>query len=329
VRIKKISGQGGLLDALNTALQVAPSTSPDVIALDNALLLTAAQSLQPLPVIPAEELSDFFSFTLRSTQTEAGQIALPFAVNTLGLAYSTAAYPTPPRVWADLKPENGTVWLPLNDSTALVTLQQYLARGGALTDADGQAALEADILAKVFSDYQAMQAAGLLPAQSFTANSLDDSWITYRESRASAVIALFNSYLIDRPRVAATGFTFIPTSTGARLTFARQWNYALVATDPSRQAIAIELIRWLTLPENLGAWTLAINTLPPRAEALVAWRSTGLVPTIEQFLTHAQPEPSPAILAVVGPPITAAVQAVLTGQASPESAAAAAANAVR
>lgn len=321
VRVKKLAGQGGLLDSLRTSLTVAPSTSPDVIALDSTLLANATDAIQPLLTMSDEELIDYYPFALNAARLNDKLMALPFATDALGYAYSTNAYTLTPQSWADLNVENGLVWLPLNDPTAIVTLQQYAALGGALTDETGQPTLNAPLLAQVLADYQVMQGAGLLPVDVLASTNLDTTWTAYRDSRATGASALFSEYLTDRSRVSATSFTFIPVRGGKPATFARQWNYALVSTDPTRQAAALDLMRWLTLPENLGAWTLAANVMPARSQALTAWSDPGLAATADRLLNVALPEPAPSVLSVIGPPVTAAVQAVLNGQASPESAA--------
>lgn len=323
VRVKKTVGQGGLLDALHTALQVAPSTSPDVIALDSLMLAseTTTGSLQPLTQFSQGDLVDFYSFALQSVRFDNTLMALPFAADVLGFAYSTNPYPFAPQTWADLKPENGVAALPLNDTTGLVTVQQYLALGGELSDSTGQITLDKIILTQVLTDYQTLQAVGLLPLESINAASAEVSWMAYRESRAAVAVTFFGSYLVDRHRVAATAIAPIPTRTGATLTLARQWNYALVTTDPARQAIALDLMRWLTAPDNLGPWTLAAAVLPPRAQALNAWSEPGLAAVADSLLSIAQPEPSSTLLAKIGPAINTAVQSVLSGQATPEQAA--------
>jgi ABC-type glycerol-3-phosphate transport system substrate-binding protein len=328
VRIKKAAGQGGLIDFLHTSLQAAPTVSPDVIALDTSMLTFAADAIQPLTSFTEGDVIDFYSFALQAVRSNNTFVALPFAADTLGFAYSTTAYALPPRTWSDLKPEAGVAALPLNDPTALVTLQQYVALGGALTDEAGQPTLEAAVLAQVLRDYQQMQVAGMWPVESASMSNVDESWIIYRESRASGAAAFFGAYLADRRRVAATAFAPLPTHTGARAAFSRQWNYALLTSDPARQAIALELMLWLTAPENLGEWSLAASVLPARSQALSEWSDFSLASAAEQLLTVAQPEPSQTVLVVVGPPVTAAVQSVLNGQASPEMAALAAATTV-
>ncbi len=330
VRVKKLSGQGGLLDSLRGALQVAPGVSPDLIVLDSAMLASEATagSLQSLSEISSGELADFYPFALQSAQRNGSLLGVPFAVDVLGFAYATTPYPFPPQTWADLRPENGSTALPLNDPNALLTLQQYIALGGQYLDDQGRPVLDRLILTQILTDYQTMQTAGILPVESVTAASPEDTWTMYRENHASSAVTFFDSYLLDRHRVSAVGFTTLPTHTGQAAAFARQWNYALITGDPSRQAMALELVRWLTTPDNMGAWSLAASTLPARSRALSAWSDIGLAALADHLLKVAQPEPPAAVLTVLGPAVNTAVQAVLTGQATPEQAANTAAAAV-
>ncbi len=104
--------------------------------------------------------------------------------------------------------------------------------------------------------------------------------------------------------------------------------YPLVTTDPARQGVGLELIRWLTASNNLGEWTMAVGMLPTRGKALTQWPDANLRAIAREAVTAAQPMPSPSLLNVLGPPITTAVQDVLAGRSSAEAAASAAAQAI-
>ena len=329
VRVKKAAGQGGLINALQTAVQSAPGVAPDVIALDGPMLATAAPLIQPLTArFTEDELADFYPFTLQAARVENELLGLPFAADALGLAYSTAVYVTPPLAWVDINTGTGPLWLPLNDPTALVILQQYLALGGSLADEDGNPAIDPGTLAQVLAYYQFLQVNNLISIGSLGAASPAETWLAYRESRATSAAAFTSAYFADRQRVAATAFTLLPTREGNRLTFASQWNYALATADPARQAVGLELMRWLTASNNLGEWTMAVGMLPTRAKALTQWPDADLRAIAGEAVTAAQPMPSPSLLNVLGPPITTAVQDVLAGRSSAEAAASAAAQAI-
>ncbi|MBI3243528.1 MAG: extracellular solute-binding protein [Chloroflexi bacterium] len=329
VRAKKLTGQGGLLDSLQTTLQSAPGISPDVIVADGPTLTNAAPFLQTLTEHFGEaELADFYPFALQAARIDNQLLGLPFAADALGLAYSTNVYVTPPLAWVDLNTGAGPIWLPLNDPTALVTLQQYVALGGSLTDETGKPAINSTVLAQVLTYYQFLQVNDLLSIGSLESVNTADTWLAYRESRATSAAAYASTYFAERDRVAATGYTLLPTREGNSLTFASQWNYALVAADPTRQSMALELMRWLTAPDNLSAWTLEAQLLPTRGAALTQWPDPALRAIAGEAVTAAQPLPSSTLLGVLGPPITLAVQSVLSGQATPEVAAEAAAQTI-
>ncbi len=322
VRVKKTTGQGGLLNSLQAAMQVAPGAAPDVIALSNPMLLSAASLAQPLDgALTDADLADFYPFALQSARVESHWLALPFAADVIGLAYSTSAYAAPPVAWRDMPETGGPLWLPLADPAARVTLQQYVALGGALTDEAGNPVIDATLLATVLAQYQSLQTAGLLPEASATVDDPAKTWAAYRENRAAAAAASLSDFLADRQRVVSTGFAPLPTPNGARVALASQWNYVLITSDPARQAVAFELMKWLTAPENLGPWALASAVLPARPQALARWPNTGLRAIAADMLSVAQPEPSATLLAAIGPPVAAAVQAVLSGQSTPLTAA--------
>jgi len=322
-RIKKANGPGGLIHALQASLAAAPSVAPDVIALDSHMLITVMPSLQPVTLSDA---SDFYPFALQAVRVKDQFVAVPFAADTMGFVYLTNAITKPPTSWNDLKRENGPLWLPLGDPKAMITLQQYAALGGTMIDASGKPYLDAAVLADVLSNYQTMQGNGLLANGAIKAIDASETWTAYREGRARLAAVTLSQYLAERARVAPTTFTGTPTRNGNRLAYATQWSYAIITTDPARRAAALEMIRFLTTPERLGAWTFAANVLPTRKGAFNLWPE-GTVKNIASD-SLAIIVPTPATMNALSQPVTSAVQAVMNGQASPEVAAGAAAETV-
>jgi ABC-type glycerol-3-phosphate transport system substrate-binding protein len=107
---------------------------------------------------------------------------------------------------------------------------------------------------------------------------------------------------------------------------ARAWAWAIpVRADPERQRLAVELLKWLVTPENLGEWTLAANRLPTRRAAWPLWPPQDpYVIFLSEYLETVRPAPTSEIGAKVRPALYRAVQAVLANGVSPEIAAAAA-----
>ena len=322
-RIKKANGQGGLIHALQASLAAAPGVAPDVIALDSQMLITVTPSLQPITL---NDASDFYPFALQAARVKDQFVAVPFAADTIGFVYLTSANIKLPVTWSDFKREHGALWLPLGDPNAMITLQQYAALGGTMIDASGKPFLDAAVLADVLSNYQTMQSNGVLANGSIKAIDASETWTAYREGRARLAAVTLSQYLTERARVAATTFTAMPTRTGNRLAYATQWSYAIITTDPTRRAAALELIRFLTTTERLGAWTFAANALPTRKGVFNVWQEGGVKNTASDSLAIIVPTPS--TMSALSQPVAIAVQAVMNGQASPEAAAGGAAEVV-
>ena len=322
-RIKKANGQGGLIHALQASLAAAPGIAPDVIVLDSQMLITVMPSLQPISL---NDASDFYPFALQAVRVKDQFVALPFAADTIGFVYNTNINTKPPATWNDFKRENGPLWLPLGDPAATITLQQYAALGGTMIDANGKPFLDAAVLADVLSNYQTMQSNGVLATGSIKALDASETWTAYREGRARLAAVALSNYLTERARVAATAFTVLPTRTGNRLAFATQWSYAIITTDPARRAAASELIHFLTTPERLGAWTYAANVLPTRKAVFNIWQEGAIKNIASDSLAIVVP--TPVTMSALSQPVANAVQAVLSGQTSPEAAAASAAEVV-
>jgi ABC-type glycerol-3-phosphate transport system substrate-binding protein len=322
-RIKKASGQGGLIHGLQASLAAAPGVAPDVIALDSQMLITVTPSLQPITL---NDASDFYPFALQAVRVKDQFVAVPFAADTIGFVYLTSALTKPPTMWNDFKRENGPLWMPLGDPNAMITLQQYAALGGTMIDASGKPYLDAAVLADVLSNYQTMQSNGVLANGSIKAMNASEMWTAYREGRARLAAVTLSQYLTERARVAATTFTALPTRTGNRLAYATPWSYAIITTDPARRAAALELIRFLTTTERLGAWTFAANALPTRKGVFNVWQEGGVKNIASDSLAIIVP--TPATMSALSQPVANAVQAVMNGQVSPEVAASAAAEGV-
>jgi ABC-type glycerol-3-phosphate transport system substrate-binding protein len=322
-RLKKASGQGGLIHALQASLAAAPGVAPDVIAIDSQMLITVMPSLQPVTLSDA---SDFYPFALQAVRVKDQFVAVPFAADTIGLVYLASATLKPPTTWSELRRENGPLWLPLGDPNAMITLQQYAALGGTMIDASSKPYLDATVLADVLSNYQTLQSNGVLANGSIKTIDASETWTAYRDGRARLAAVTMSQYLTERARVAATTFSGMPTRNGNRLAYATSWSYAIITTDPARRAAALEMIRFLTTTERLGAWTFAANMLPTRKGVFNIWQESSTKNIASDSLAIVVPAPS--TMNALGQPVASAVQAVMNGQTSPEAAAASAAEVV-
>jgi len=135
-------------------------------------------------------------------------------------------------------------------------------------------------------------------------------------------------FLAEYFRVSGSAVTLLPTAGEPQLALADGWAWAIVNTTPERHALAADLIQWLSAPAQNGLWTQATAVLPARADSLAAWTQPGLASLVADVETHAQLQPTAAVLAALGPPLQEALAAVLNGRATPFAAATVAAAAI-
>ena len=100
--------------------------------------------------------------------------------------------------------------------------------------------------------------------------------------------------------------------------------------DGDRQELVVSLMEWLLTPEFLGPWMQNAAYLPGTVSALQEWDvSEADRETLEALLEGAIPAIDPELREVVGPPMQAALEAVLEGRRRPAEAAADAVRAVQ
>ena len=323
VRVKADSGPAGLLETLRVATAAAPSTLPDVIALNPAGLHTAALKglIVPLTdVLAAPTEDDWYPMAVEAAHIDGALYGYPFASNSLIFSYRASAYETRPLSWSALVESDRSFLFPAADPQAVFTLAMYQSLGGSLSGPSGRPALDPAPLADVLDFYASARVAGVLPTSVSSFTNADETWRTLVAGRADSATAMLSDYL-GIPRAPFLAAAPLPTRLGEGVALTSTWSWGLVATNPARQAAAAELVRWLADPAFLGPWTQALGMMPPTPAALQAWQS-GQDATVVAILSAAsQPRPTEEILAIFGPPLHQAVQAVLTAGASAEAAA--------
>jgi ABC-type glycerol-3-phosphate transport system substrate-binding protein len=331
VRIKEQSGPAGLLEALSATSLAAPAALPDIILLDAASINASALKglIQPLgALLPWTSTTQWYGHAIPPMLPGEQIYGLPMGSAADVLAYRISAYAAPPTSWADLLNSVGVFLFPAADPTATFTLAQYASLQGALSDEAGRPSLEATKFAEVLSFYASLRSAGILPLSSLQNSSPSQSWNAMLAGKAASAMAPLDEFLA-KYNPATTSALALPTHNGEGVLYADGWYWAIVTADPSRQELAGALLEWLSAPDFVGPLTYALGLLPPTPAAFTMWpdeRSTGIV---SQLLDAALPAPSAETLAIFGPIMQSAVEAVLRGTLSPQEAADAAAQAVQ
>ena len=329
IRTKAASGPGGLLNALTTATNAAPSVLPDVIALtrDDLATASAAGLVAPLDsLLPADSLADYYPYAQAMARVGGLWVGVPFAADARVMVYFTTDYASPPLHWTEVL--TGPFALPVGESTGLTVLDSYIAAGGSLTDANGKLHLDPEALSGALEAYQRLQTAGLIPPWTLDFSDPSSTWQAIRDRRAALAATNAQRFLSEYFRVSGSSAALLPTSGEPPVALADGWAWAIVNTAPERPGLAAALVQWLAAPAQNGPWTEAAAVLPTRANSLAAWKSAGLAGVAADVVTHAQLQPVAGVLAAIGPALQMALADVLNGRATPFAAATVAAAAV-
>ncbi|MGD9148159.1 MAG: hypothetical protein PVI80_21525, partial [Anaerolineae bacterium] len=114
-----------------------------------------------------------------------------------------------------------------------------------------------------------------------------------------------------------------PAINGAGAPISRGWALALIASDPTRQSLAVEFMNQLMSPQTNADWNKAAGYLPTRQAALALWdEEDSYTRFTSQQLQTAQPRPRLVNYTQVAAALQEAVEAIISGSATPEEAAA-------
>lgn len=330
VRLKDENGPGGLLKTLMATSFAAPSALPDVIILNPASLDIGATEELIIPLdglVEAPDTPEWYDHALAVTHIDGGFFGLPFASEADVLVYKIDQYPSSPYTWADILAVPASFVFPANDPDATFTLAQYLAHEGSIYDDDGQLTIDTTILGDVLTFYETAYSINILPLGVNQYASTTETWTALRNGLTASAVTSLSSFLTEGD-LETTFAIPLPTRNESGFCPAKTWSWAIATSDPARQIIAGQLITWLTKPEFLGPWTHALGMLPSTKSGFSYWPEGVETAIVSNLVTVAQPKPFGETLAIFGPPLHAAVMAVLSG-ATPSSAALAAAQAIQ
>jgi ABC-type glycerol-3-phosphate transport system substrate-binding protein len=183
--------------------------------------------------------------------------------------------------------------------------------------------LDQDSLVAVLQFYLDGVSRGIFPVDIVDYHTTDSCWRDYLDGNAAITQVSASRYLAERDRTQSSSAAPIPGINGPAASISRGWALALVTADPARQSLAAEFLSQFLAPETNAAWNRAAGYLPTRQSSLATWgEGDGYTPFIGQQLQTAQPRPLVPSYAQVATALQDAVNAVLTGAATPEQAAA-------
>lgn len=324
-RAKAIEGPGGILDMLTTANAAAPLALPDLVALPQHDLETAAIKglLRPFDgLTKTMEDPDWYEFAQQLSHLQNSSFGIPFAGDALIMVYRPSVLGEQPEDWASLlelsTQTSASLSFPASNSYSLLTLTFYQSIGGSLLDEENRPTLNSIQLTEVMTYYQQAQQSMLMPFW-LTQNETDDqSWGAYEENEIEMVITWAHRYLLNPP-VDSLGAP-IPTRDGIPFTLGTGWSWALVGQDPDRQALSAQLAEFITNAEFLGEWTSAAGFIPPRSSSTSSWENVSMRTLLNQVAPSVRLLPSLDVLTTLGPILKNATVVVLKQESSPVSA---------
>ncbi|MFW5941297.1 MAG: ABC transporter substrate-binding protein [Chloroflexota bacterium] len=330
VEIKAIVEQGGSLSYLRTGRSVAPSILPDVVLLPaNRLEDASSQGLiYPLDgQIDQEMIDDLIPAARELSRVDDQIFGYPFALTGLQhLVYNESVITeTVSANWTTLLSEPPAPFLfpAAGSAGAELPLHFYLTNEGTLVNDAGQPTLQADPLIAALNEILRGVDSDLIDIQSGSTGSDEQTWQIFNSNR-SYLIQTSATYFLEQQSADDTdNFQALPLPglQGPLTPTVNAWTWAISTPDPTRQALAAELIRWLGSSPNIGEWTLHSNTLPARQSSFDEWPESAYVEFLQRQLSAAAPAPRGANNNMLNT-LSRASSNVILGLSSPEEAAA-------
>ncbi|MEW5868055.1 MAG: extracellular solute-binding protein [Chloroflexota bacterium] len=321
VRVKAVSGPGGLLDSLSTTSTAAPLVMPDVVALPRNLLEAAALKglLHPYDGLTnVLDSADWYGYASNLGRLQNSVFGLPFAGDALTLVYRAQVVETPPVDWLSVATLKHPLVFPAADPQALVTLAFYQANAGEIQDEQFRPYLDATALNDVMDLFMQCEQSGVMPY--WLTQYLEDGqvWEAYTEGRADLVITWTSRYLQELPEETLLAPLPVPdVELSEPFTLATGWVWALASPREERRGLSVELAEFLSQPSFLAVWSEAGGYLPVRPSALGMWTNTDLRTAISPVVLSAHLLPPNEILPVLGEALEQATVQVLKAQSEP------------
>jgi len=305
VRIKAEEGETGLLNSLSITSLAAPAALPDLIALSNPDMESAA--LKGL-LHPMDGLStilhdpNWYAYARALGRIQNIGYGLPFAGDALVLAHRPGIEVSS---WDEILSSGESFLFPAGDPQGLVALSLYVSAGGGVVNEQGLPTLEEEPLRRVLTLIQ-----NSVEAKALSPSLLDletDAQVlqAYRNGRADIAI----TWAVESRAAGDDILQPIPSLGDAYHTFANAWVWALAGAAPENQQAATELAEYFIADEFINEWLGGTGYLPTRLSS-----GGDQDAALDSILESARPIPTNDALSVLGPIMNQALSRVLNGE---------------
>ncbi len=315
VRIKAVSGSGGLLDALRTTQPAAPTSSPDVVALSYEHLLQAAQadvvfSNEGLKSVMSD--LDWYNFGRYAATIRGEVMAVPFKGVPMGLVYQSVSQLIPSNEWVDTKMNFGIFGFAADDPRGTFLLMLYLSLDGQVQNEQGLTILQEAPLTAALQTLKDGINTGHFTNEVVTMQNSEQVWDAFSTQVFSTAFLPVDVVLQGRE---TTPEAPDPAFTSPSMTLTDAWVWSLGSQEPQRQELAVALIAHLSETQFLAKWSEALKAIPSRPSALGAWEETSLKPALEKMASGAVLYPPDVIMNNLGPILRNATLLILRDNA--------------
>ncbi len=315
VRIKAVSGSGGLLDALRTTHAAAPDSSPDLVALSREHLLQAAREEvvfwnDELKTVMAD--LDWYNFGREASMVNGEVMAVPFKGVPMGLVYQSTSQLIPSNDWNDTRLNYGYFGFPADDSRGTFLLLLYLNLGGLVQNEQGLTILQEAPLTTALQTLKDGVNTRHFTDLVVTMQTSTQVWEAFSTRKVDTAFLPVDVVLQGRD---STTEAPDPAFTSPGMTLTDAWLWALGSEDLQRQELATALISHLSDTQFLAKWSEALNVIPARPSALGSWEEISLKPALEKMAAGAELYPSDTIMNNIGPILRNATLLILRDNA--------------
>ncbi|MEI7989181.1 MAG: extracellular solute-binding protein [Chloroflexota bacterium] len=318
IRIKALDdSEGGMVNTLITAGAAAPLALPDVALMTRPVLENATSKSLIYAfdeyVSPLND-PDWYDYARQLVTLQGNTFGIPFAADAQVMLYRSNLTSKPPRTWEAVLATKFPLLYPVGDPQALFTTTQILSSGGSLQDTDNHPAFDLTTLTKVFTFYEQAQKGQQMPFWITQYENDEQSYQAFLDNRSPLVITWVSRFLKEPPK--DTAVSLVPTESGSSYSLVTGWNWTLTSPDPTRRAMAAELVKFLTLKEFTTLWTEKAGYLPTQKSALIDWKNEEARLLADTIITAAHLPPSIEILNVISPILKDASIQVLKNQSN-------------
>lgn len=326
IHTKAETGTSDILNLLRSAQKVAPTILPDAVLMDaqDVWHLVELGMVPPLADTIELRLDAFYPFARASVLYNDDTYGIPYVADLLHAGSIDPTEGSMPGDWDVLLAGDRRYLFPAEGPDGMLSmLLQYVGAGGKLTEAD--VASDMTTLTTLLEFYADGVAKGVIPVENAGLTTLDATWDAMDSdisdiADTSANIMLRQSETLDSIRYAPS-----PTQDESAVSIARTWVFVILTSDPGQREQVLELVQVLLDPNVHGQWSKFTRLLPTSRDAAATWAVSQpyaefLLALLESEGTQSVPNGRP--FAEFAHEMQAAQQAVLTGQMTPEEAAA-------